>query len=124
MTPDKYIMKHCGFTLIELMTVVAIIAIISFFAYPSYQRYVDRAIIEDARTALLSTAHSLERCYSTNNSYTGCVAGIPAVDRRSTYTITYTVNGQTFAAFAGRSGGDCSLLSIDQTGTTLPAECW
>lgn len=117
-------MKDQGFTLIELMIVVAVIAIISSIAYPSYQQYVDRAIVEDARAALLSTAHSLERCYSTNNSYTGCVAVIPTLDSRSTYNITYTVDGQTFDAFAGRQGGNCSLLSIDQTGATLPAECW
>jgi len=58
-----------GFTLIELMVVVAIIAVLSAFAVPSYVRYGLRARRADAHQALLSIAMAQERYYAANNRY-------------------------------------------------------
>lgn len=60
-----------GFTLIELMIVVAIIGIIAAFAYPSYQDSVKSSRRSDAQGALLGLANAMERHYTTNNSYLG-----------------------------------------------------
>ena len=58
-----------GFTLIELMIVVAIIGIIAAVAYPSYQEYVRNAKRADAETALMELAHVRERYYTANGRY-------------------------------------------------------
>lgn len=68
-----------GFTLIELMVVVAIIGILASIAYPSYVRYIERGQITEAKSALLAGAQNLERCYSINNSYTGCNVNFPDI---------------------------------------------
>jgi type IV pilus assembly protein PilE len=61
--------QNAGFSLMELMVVVAIIGILSAFAYPSYVRYVDNAYRDDAKAALISLAAHLERRFTENNSY-------------------------------------------------------
>ena len=55
-----------GFTLIELMIVVAIIGIISAIAYPSYVDHVRRAKRSEAHTALMELAQHMERFYTAN----------------------------------------------------------
>ncbi|MEJ8854895.1 type IV pilin protein [Variovorax robiniae] len=63
--------KHVrGFTLIELMIVVAVIGILSAIAYPSYQSYILKSRRADAKNALLDLAAREERVFSNTNSYT------------------------------------------------------
>lgn len=64
-----------GFTLIELMIVVAIIGIIAAIAYPSYQQHVERTRARDAQGALMSLANALERYHTQNNTYVGASVG-------------------------------------------------
>ncbi len=64
-----------GFTLIELMIVVAIIGIIAAIAYPSYVEYTDRTRRTDAQGALTGLAGAMERYYASNNTYAGAGAG-------------------------------------------------
>lgn len=60
-----------GFTLIELMIVVAIIAIIATFAYPSYQESVRKGYRSEGKAKLLEVSQQLERCYTQENKYGG-----------------------------------------------------
>ncbi|MDH4022805.1 MAG: prepilin-type N-terminal cleavage/methylation domain-containing protein, partial [Gammaproteobacteria bacterium] len=58
-----------GFTLIELMIVVAIITILSAIAYPSYIRYVVRSNQQAARSMLYAVADRQEQFFLDNKAY-------------------------------------------------------
>jgi type IV pilus assembly protein PilE len=135
-----------GFSLIELMIVVAIVAILARVAYPSYQDYVRRAARAEARAAVLNMAQLQERNFSDRGAYVTvssgaltdgwqnanwsgsswasrkyditAVAGTPP----STYTITATpVNG-----FSEPKCGNLTLTSDGTRGSSAgdPVACW
>ena len=58
-----------GFTLIELMIVVAIIGILASIAYPSYTNYVKRAKVPQATGELAQMRNRMERFYQDNRNY-------------------------------------------------------
>jgi type IV pilus assembly protein PilE len=64
-----------GFTLIELMIVVAVVAILAAIAIPSYQRQVIRTNRANAMAVLQSFAQAMERHYAQNNTYATAVVG-------------------------------------------------
>jgi len=65
-----------GFTLIELMIVVAIVAILTTIAYPNYRDYVIRGQLVDATTGLAAVRANMERYFQDNRSYI-LVPGFP-----------------------------------------------
>ena len=73
--------KQHGFTLIELMIVVAVIAILAAVAWPSYQNQIRATNRSDAQGALLGLAQAMERHFTENGSYNG--AGADGADGTS-----------------------------------------
>ncbi len=77
-----------GFTLIEVMIVVAIIGIIVAVAIPSYQTHIQKSRRADAKTALVGLAQAQETFYADRRRYASNLvaetATIPEVDRNST----------------------------------------
>jgi type IV pilus assembly protein PilE len=63
--------RATGFTLIEVMVVVAIVAILARVAYPSYLEHVTRGKRAEGKTALLKAAQLQERNYVANSTYVG-----------------------------------------------------
>ena len=65
-----------GFTLIELMIVVAVVGILAAIAYPSYTDSVRKARRTDAKSALTEAAQKLEIFYARNSSYSADLTDI------------------------------------------------
>jgi len=130
------IARSRGFTLIELMIVVAIIAVLATIAYPSYTSYITKTRRNAATTCLSEYANYMERYYTTNLRYdqdsNNTAIALPGLDcaaasqtgdsygyafaatpAQTTYKILATpVTGSAQAA----RDTTCGVLGIDQSG--------
>lgn len=131
-----------GFTLIELMIVVAIAAILAAVAVTSYQSSVIKSRRGAAAACLLEGAQYMERVYTTKMSYSS-VAAIPAaqcqtdlVDHYTIAPVAGSVKDREYRISATPKGNQaskdakCGTLSIDQlgrksvSGTAPVKDCW
>ena len=83
---------RAGFTLIEMLVVVAMVGILSAIAFPIYRGYISRMHRADARNALIQAAQWMERAATASGRYP-TTAQIPAVLKRlpdGRYTIAVT----------------------------------
>ncbi|WP_421218677.1 type IVa pilus major pilin TapA [Aeromonas jandaei] len=67
--------KQSGFTLIELMIVVAIVAILAAIALPAYQNYTKKAKFTEVIAATGALKTSVELCYADQGALTNCDSG-------------------------------------------------
>ena len=121
-----------GFTLLELMVVVAVVAILATIAYPSYQNFILRSHRAEAIEGLLSAQLRQEEWRVKNGSYTSTMSNIGSPS--STYynfsasvsssgVPTYTLTAS--AAGSQTADSDCPTLTITNADVKGPsASCW
>jgi type IV pilus assembly protein PilE len=143
--------KALGFTLIELMIVVAIIGVLAAIAYPSYMSSIRKSHRADAKVQLNDIAVRLQRCFTANSTFLtdashGCeVKTLVAGDGINSPNNYYLIKGSNFDAakylltatpIAGTTQAAdtrCASFTLDQSGKKkaysssnydVTDECW
>lgn len=127
--------KVTGFSLIELMIVVAVVAILAAVAFPSYGSYVRKSHRTDAINMVMNTASQEARYYTGNNAYTNSMANLgfaSGLSANGYYSISVSVNGNSFTITATPQGDQANdscgtytytNLGVKTSGGSL-SECW
>lgn len=113
-----------GFTLIELMIVVAVVALLAAVAWPSYHDHVMRSHRANARAALLQTAQWLERAATAQGRYpleAAIPAGVQVVEGGRYRVVVESRNGTNYRLMAvpvGQQASDrCGSYELNEAGT-------
>lgn len=115
-----------GFTLIELMVVVAVVAILAAIAIPSYSEAVRKGRRGQAKADLVEAAQVVERYRTVNNTYVGAVATPDVSPKTGTAYYDIAISNVTAAEFtltatpiAGTAQAidRCGTLTVNQAGT-------
>ena len=129
-----------GFTLIELMIVVAVVGILSSIAMAFYGDNVIAANRTEGRAALAETAGSLEKCRSLYGAYNSASCNVvvtPVATKSNYYSVSataiavssFTLTAAPVVGEVQASDSDCGSLSLTNTGIKTstggnPPACW
>lgn len=133
-----------GFTLIELMVVVAIVGILASVAYPSFISQVIKSRRSDAVVSMSRFQHAQERWRANNTTYASNTEtttaapsglGLSATTEGGYYTMivtsntatSYTLTAEAVSGKSQASDTGCSILTVtvaNGTATTTPENCW
>lgn len=103
--------KHDGFTLVELMIVVAIIGVLSAVAVPNFKKYQAKAKTSEAKVQLAAAYTAQQSFYGDFNTYHTCLSFMgydPSTEAASRY---YTMGFGTGLTTSGAGGPDAVAAS-------------
>jgi type IV pilus assembly protein PilE len=119
--------KNKGFTLSELLIVIAIVGILVAIVMPSYQEHIRTSNRVVAQLALSKLAQEFERTSARQGDYSTITAdqstGAYNISLSSAEKTKFELIATPIAGSAS-AGDKCGTLSINQAGVTKPAECW
>ncbi|MCP5134240.1 MAG: pilin [Gammaproteobacteria bacterium] len=116
-----------GFTLIELMIVVAIVGILAAIAIPAYKDYIARSKVSECAATLGACKTSVTEFYNTkvrvpaNATSAGCSTNPSQYCQSLSVATSGNITIEVVAASTGAgdaSGGDCDLTLIPSINTT------
>jgi type IV pilus assembly protein PilA len=114
-----------GFTLIELMIVVAIVGILAAVALPAYQDYIKRSKVSEPAAALGACKTSYAEFVAARNAYPANVNELGCNTTATRYSTAITLNSDTEFRTAlsniGDAGVDGTFLSLQPTSDTAQA---
>jgi len=117
----KYGSRQAGFTIIEVMIVVAIVGILAAIAIPNYSDYLRRGRLAEAAANLAGHRVKMEQFYQDNRTYAAaCNAGngaaAPATTENFSYGCNIAADGQSYVVSAtGQGALSGFVFTIDQS---------
>jgi type IV pilus assembly protein PilE len=110
--------KQNGFTLIELMIVVAIIGVLASIALPAYNGYILKSTLAEATSGLANTRIRMEQYFQDNRTYAGADgAGLPCAPNNNgrNFNFSCVVAATTYVVTAnGKAQGSGFALTVNQ----------
>lgn len=118
-----HLKPQSGFSLIELMVVVAVVAILAAIAIPAYTDYVTRGKVPDATSYLATKRTKLEQFFQDNRTYVGAECSATADTATSkNFDFSCAATATTFTATAAGKGAMAGFTyTVDQTGAKTSA---
>ena len=117
-TPAKKVSSDEGFTLLELIVVVAVIGILAAIAIQQFSVFRSRGIDAAMRADLKNAALAMESYYGEFLAYPGTLSAIQLVGYRNTSGVTLTINvtsPSTYTLTAAKPNGTQSSFSFDSS---------